>query len=420
MVSAHKSIALVAFLCCFALVYATKGWYRVVAAGDYTNIFNSPVGPRPIFDYGVVGENYKTEPTTPEEGYRNEYEIASKGNSMRLHRSIADDFDVPNGKRASKIMVAVQGGRSYSPYNASNPSLMTISLIEHNTTTKTPDHWRLPIKIFRFTEPMRGWHNMSFDDLSALPLGRSTGFVRGMFDWFELDVSDLNNGTGLSPGKYWLDFKTIVSHNSVFITADNRWSSGNNYVIAMSYGTIVRGSTGLRIYGINPGFGLRAKIPHITAATAYENDGYILGTHSVMGPDAVSWRDTTTCQYDTTDAGCDISMNVFLWTDVTIDDANWTQVSLPPPTCVRNSVPWPSAFWSKDKIAPENFGCPSRYYDYTDPSMGPSPVTVPSSSTDGVSPVPIVPSPISHSPNVTLVSIVITLVSVLIVSMLLF
>jgi hypothetical protein len=414
----YRVILCITLLGLFSLARASQGWLRVVGAGDYKNIVTS--AGNWFFPYGEVGQNYHDNPA-PDGSYFNEYELASKGGRVSDAYSIADDFDVPPGKSTSKIMVAVQGGRSFSPVNTSNPSLMTISLIEHNASTNTPNHWKPPVRLFKFTAPVGGWHNMSFDNLTVLPLYTSTGFVPNMFDWFELDVSDLNNGAGLSAGKYWLDFKTLVSDNSYYDKNTNTWTSGNNYVIAMSYGYINTGPQ-TRIPGYNPGFGLRAKIPYIylnrtgqTDKVSYENNNLTLYNTTMLTNDrTVLWRDSTTCQYDTSGAACDISMNVFLWTDVAPGDANAIQTPLPPPTCVRNSVPWPSTWWSMDKITPPNFGCPSLYYDYTDPSMGPpfvmpSPTATPSTTSTTTGPTPTartppasqVPAPVNGAESTT-------------------
>lgn len=366
----HNPLAL--FFCFILLVStarATAGWLQVVDAGNYAlNIHNENFESHP-----EAGWRYKED--TSNGGFLiNMYERASQGMTGYGSYSVSDDFSVPAGKTTSKVMLALQGVRSFNLAKTLNPFFVIIGISHHNATHDGPDHWQPAIKWFNLTAPAGGWHNMSRDVPASNTNPTSTGLIPGAYDWFELDMSDVNGGQGLGEGHYWFTIQAKVKDYSAF--EGGAWTIGNNYAIGVSLGRINLPDGGV-LQGKNPGFGSAAKLPYVSSGTSMS---YYILDYPESFKEKVEWKRTPTCAYDPSGA-CDLTALVFLWTDVTTGDANVFQGTLPPPSCTRNAVGYTISTAEPSQYKLPAYACPGKYYAYTDPA------TVSSNSTPASAPI---------------------------------
>lgn len=383
----------IALFLCFILLVSTAsaaaGWLQVVGAGNYAvNIHNEN-----MVSSSDAGWRYKAD--TSNGGLLiNMYERASHGVTGAGSYSVSDDFSVPTGKTTSKVMLALQGVRSFNRATPLNPFFVIIGISHHNATYDGPDHWQPAIKWFTIAAPAGGWHNMSRDLPAANTNPTSTGLIPGAYDWFELDVSDVNNGKGLGEGHYWFTIQGEVEDYSTFDSSAHEWTIGNNYAIGVSLGRINLPDGGV-LQGKNPGFGSAAKLPYSTNGTrlfAYTQE------YNPSSFPSVIWKRTPACAYDPSGA-CDLTALVFLWTDVTAGDATVFQGTLPPPSCTRNAVVYKSSTAEPSQYRLPAYACPGKYYDYTDPAMvssnsvpaGAAPISGPAvkPATTSVMPLPV-------------------------------
>jgi hypothetical protein len=379
---------------------AVPGWLKVVGAGDY--MLN--IQTRDFTSDTTAAWYYASDPSNGL--LENLYERASQGVVGGGDYSVSDDFTVPAGKVAQTVMLALQGVRSFNLATTLNPSKVIIAIMYHNSTYDGPDHWRPALKWFDITAPAGGWHNMSRDVPASNTNPTSTGIIDGAYDWFALNVSDLNGGQGLGEGHYWFSIRATVQDHSAYDSTTNSWSIGNNYAVVMSYGVINYPDGGV-IQGNNPGFGSAAKLPY-----SYGSTGSCVIDIDPKYSSSLTWTRTSTCAYDPSGA-CDLSMLVFLWTDVTVSDKNVFQGTLPPPSCKRNTVPYARSDAEPNLYLLPAYACPGKYYVYTDAISS----QVSSSSTTTNSSIPS-NVPTSHNSSVSVHANGVVVLFVVLVAML--
>ena len=274
-------------------------------------------------------------------------------------QSVADDFEILPNTSCARLLVALESLRGFSDngygegqgdncsgratqctFNRTrNPDSIQLAISQHNVTSNSPNN--IPLARFILKNPVGNWSNMT-NSLKTDIAGYHT--APQSLDWFDLDLSNINNRTGLNPGKYWLiviqaDIEMRTVYFPQTVTAFT-----NDYTIA-----IVTDSTG---YMVN--YGLPAIQP---------------GVGDSFGSDANGWIPYTCA--DTINVGikCGMAMQLVGYCSTTNPSVTPLNVPMPPPVCTwSQGQPWkcppdapavPSPVSSAPKVVIAQGGAPT-------------------------------------------------------------
>ena len=301
--------------------------------------------------------------------------------------SVADDFPIPTGRSCNKLYVVFDGMRYFSttyvqdtatgpnvslPDNPRNPVKLRFGILHDNATTHDRPASMPAIIWLDVSAPVGNWSN-----ITNFANGAFLGTRIGLLDWFELDLSTLNNGQGLGTGRYWLVMSAYTYANGVYTHLDTslaKYFFYNFYTIG--YTTALAGL---------PMYGAPLMRPDNNFRTFYTDDG-------VNGTLIPSWDKWTKSRCPPIDPNCGVSMTIIGSCTSDGTETNVYRDPLPPPICVQ------SAAYYRDTSA---WTCSSHNTSSGITTLAAPTTTITTATTTGPLVPPMTTTDVQHVPTPT-------------------
>lgn len=381
---------------------ATDGYIHVLKTLDaYRN-----VSPWYQIGYGLRDSSYCERAMFVAEepgGYANK--TSNYAGGFGAPQSMADDFIIPAGYTTRSIMLAIGSIRAWSTLHPEHPKNITFGIFKHDPVADAPDTSIQPLLWITKNGPIGDWHNMTLDWWFGVPWSDCVTWKRvttgnpiaGFWDWFELDVSAANGGTGLSGGHYWISIAAAVGVYGDYYCPTNNAVTGNAYSILNAASSL-----------IDPARGSNARMTKWRMAPSY------------YAPGQTTWTIGTGCalfRENSPTAQCNLALNIYIRTAVNGTEPDLISVSLPPPVCTVNVYAYAASFNSTSNpgtasSAPD-LACPGPYASIVGAAATPTPTPHPTGTptapapTTPPTPQPPVPTPTSTGSAHTIVQLVV-------------